>query len=98
MINLIAETATLPHAWRSRIVGKIAGANLKIIRMDEAGIPSESHADFDEALFVLDGSMTLDVEGELIAMSAGDFFVIPAGKSHRVLEGSRGLLFLVDAE
>ncbi|BAI71852.1 cupin 2 conserved barrel domain protein [Azospirillum sp. B510] len=98
MINLIAETATLPQAWRSRIVGKIAGANLKIIRMDEAGIPSESHADFDEALFVLEGAMTLDVEGELINMAAGDFFVVPAGKSHRVLEGSHGILFLVDAE
>lgn len=98
MIDLIAETTALPQAWRSRIIGKIAGANLKIIRMDEAGIPSESHAEFDEALFVLEGSMTLDVEGELIDMAAGDFFVVPAGKSHRVLEGSRGILFLVDAE
>ena len=98
MVDLVQEAAELPQSWKSRIVAKIAGANLKIIRMDESGIPFESHSDFDEALFVLEGSMTLEVEGELIEMGAGDFFVVPAGKSHRVLEGSHGVLFLVDAE
>ena len=97
-MNLIEEAAQLPAAWRSKILGTTAGANFKIIRMDENGIPPESHPDFDEALLVIDGEMALDVEGAVTVMRSGDFFVVPAGKTHSVLKGSHGTLFLVDAE
>ncbi|WP_226502229.1 hypothetical protein [Pseudomonas sp. MWU16-30317] len=36
-MNLIEAAKNLPHAWRSKILGRTAGANLKVIRMDEAG-------------------------------------------------------------
>lgn len=97
-MNLVEEAASLPQAWRSRILGNTGGANLKVIRMDEAGIPYESHSTFAEALLVIEGHMQLDIEGEVIEMGAGDFYLVPAGKRHKVLEGSRGTLFLVDAE
>ena len=89
--NLPSTAALLPHGWRSRILSRIAGANLKLIRMDEGG-------EFDEALLVVDGRMELEVDGHVIGLEAGDFYVVPAGMSHRVLPGSRGTLFLIDAE
>ncbi|HEX2510205.1 MAG TPA: cupin domain-containing protein [Microvirga sp.] len=97
-MNLVKEASALPDAWRSRILGRTGGANLKVIRMDEAGIPFESHAEFDEALLVIEGEMQLEIEGEIVRMQAGDFYIVPAGKSHKVLPGSHGTLFLVDAE
>ncbi|UCJ15769.1 cupin domain-containing protein [Pseudomonas sp. MM211] len=97
-MNLIDEAKKLPQAWRSRILGSTAGANLKLIRMDGAGIPYESHSEFDEALLVLEGEMQLELEGEVIHMKSGDFHIVPAGKQHKVLQGSFGILFLVDAE
>jgi hypothetical protein len=36
-MNLIEAAKNLPHAWRSKILGRTAGANFKVIRMDEAG-------------------------------------------------------------
>lgn len=96
-VNLVETAATLPHAWRSRILGQTGGANLKVIRMDKGGIAYESHSAFQEALLVIEGQMTLEVEGELFAMGPGDFHLVPAGTRHRVLEGSYGTLFLVDA-
>jgi quercetin dioxygenase-like cupin family protein len=97
-MNLVEEAALLPQAWRSRILGTTGGANLKVIRMDANGIPYESHCEFDEALLLIDGQMSLEIEGEVIEMRAGDFHVVPAGKKHRVLKGSYGTLFLVDAQ
>lgn len=97
-MNLVEEAALLPHAWRSRILGTTAGANFKVIRMDEKGIPYESHSEFDEALLLIEGQMSLEIEGDVIEMRAGDFHVVPAGKQHRVLKGSYGTLFLVDAQ
>ena len=98
LLNLSDEAKALPDAWRSKILGKTAGANFKIIRMGEDGIPFESHAEFNEALLVIEGEMQLEIEGKIIGMKAGDFYVVPAGKRHRVLQGSHGALFLVDAE
>lgn len=95
--RLTSEAASLPAAWKSRILGSVGGANLKVIRMDGGGIPLEVHDGFDEAILVVEGELDLEIGGEVIRMTTGDFFVIPAGKPHRVLEGSRGTLFLVDA-
>lgn len=96
--NLVEEAALLPDAWRSRILGTTGGANLKVIRMDTNGIPYETHSEFNEALLLVDGQMSLEVEGDVIVMRAGDLHVVPAGKRHRVLQGSYGTLFLVDAQ
>jgi quercetin dioxygenase-like cupin family protein len=96
--NLVEAAASLPHAWRSRILGRVGDANLKIIRMDVQGIPHEVHSGFDEALVLIDGQMSLEIEGEVIVMRAGDFHLVSAGKQHRVLEGSQGTLLLVDGQ
>lgn len=97
-MNLIEAAKNLPHARRSKILGRTAGANFKVIRMDEAGIPYESHAEFDEALLVIDGHMPLEIDGKVIVLKSGDLHIVPAGKRHKVLQGSYGTLFLVDGE
>jgi quercetin dioxygenase-like cupin family protein len=97
-MNLIEAAKKLPHAWRSKILGRTAGANFKVIRMDEAGIPYESHAEFDEALLVIEGYLQLEIDGKVIALQSGDLHIVPAGKRHKVLQGSYGTLFLVDGE
>lgn len=96
--NLVEEAVLLPDAWRSRILGTIGGANLKVIRMDVNGIPHETHSEFDEALLLIDGQVSLEIEGEVIVMHAGGSSYRPCRKKHRVLKGSYGTLFLVDAQ
>lgn len=96
--SLIAEASALPDAWQSRIISTIGQANIKLIRMDPAGIPDERHDDFAEALMLIEGKLQLEIEGHIIDMRTGDYVVIPRGKTHRVLPGSSGTLLLVDAE
>lgn len=96
--SLVNEASALPDAWRSRIIGAIGRANIKLIRMDNHGIPEERHDDFAEALILIEGWLQLDIEGRLIDMNSGDYYVIPPGKTHRVLPGSYGTLLLVDAQ
>lgn len=98
LVNLPKEAESLPIAWRSKILGRTGGANIKVIRMDAAGIPTESHPDFDEGFLVVEGQMTLEIDGRHIAMKAGDFYLVPAGQAHSVLPGATGVLFLIDAE
>ena len=94
-IQLASIAAQLPHAWRSTIVGRAAGVNVKVLRMDALAYPDEIH-DFDEALLVLDGQMNLDLQGRRVQVAAGEVYIVPAGVSHAVAEGSHGTLVIID--
>jgi quercetin dioxygenase-like cupin family protein len=94
-INLHDAAARLPNGWRSTILTKIGGANVKVLRMDGA-YPVESH-DYPETLLVLDGVLKLTIDGETIDVGAGEIFVVPPGLAHGVAAGSAGTLVIVDA-
>jgi len=97
-VSLLTGAAALPDVWRSTIISKIGQANVKLIRMGGEGIPDEVHEHFSELLVVIDGQMDLEVDGQVVALKSGDYFVIPPGSPHRVLPGSSGTLLLVDAD
>lgn len=82
-------------AWKSTVIGKAAGANIKVLRMDASSYQSETH-EFAEALLVLEGQMNLDIEGNTIAVEAGEVFIVPAGIPHAVAAGSHGTLVIID--
>jgi mannose-6-phosphate isomerase-like protein (cupin superfamily) len=94
-INLNESAAALQQAWRSVVVGRAAGANIKVLRMDGSAYPNEVH-EFDEALLVVHGQMNLDLGGHVVAVHAGEVYIVPAGCPHAVAPGSQGTLVIVD--
>ena len=94
--NLLALASSLPEAWQSRIVGRPAGANFKVVRMDGQPYPNESHP-FDEALLVLEGQMNLQFGNAVTCVAAGEVYIVPAGVPHAVAEGSYGTLVIIDS-
>ena len=68
--NLLETAGSFPKAWSSRVIGRAANANVKVLRMDSGAYPDESH-DFDEALLVLDGRMNLLIQGGQVEVTAG---------------------------
>jgi quercetin dioxygenase-like cupin family protein len=94
-IDLAASAAWLTDAWRSQIVGRAGGANVKVLRMDASAYPDECH-DFDEALLVLEGQMNLEIHNAVLAVRAGEVFIVPAGVPHAVAAGSSGVLVIID--
>ena len=96
-INLQALAASLPAAWRSKVVGQTAGANFKVVRMDHSGYPDEVHA-FDEALLVLDGQMNLRFADGVVPVASGEVYIVPSGTPHAVAPGSHGTLIIIDRD
>jgi quercetin dioxygenase-like cupin family protein len=99
-IDLLAVASTLPAAWRSRVVGLAAGANVKVVkvlRMDGSEYPDEDHS-FDEALLVVEGQMNLRLNSELVQVAAGEVYIVPAGVPHAVASGSHGTLVIIDRD
>jgi mannose-6-phosphate isomerase-like protein (cupin superfamily) len=96
--SLPEMASALADVWKSLKLGKVGGANIKLIKMGGQGIPDESHADFAELLVVIEGRMTLIVDGTSTALETGDFYLIPKGTTHSVPPGSHGTLLLVDTD
>jgi len=95
--DLRAIAETLPETWRSKIIGRAAGANVKVLRMDGPASGEEPHA-YDEGLLVLDGELKLGIGGEVFTASAGEIFVVPADTPHAVAAGSHGTLVIIDQD
>jgi mannose-6-phosphate isomerase-like protein (cupin superfamily) len=95
--DLRATAAALPETWRSKVIGHAAGANVKVLRMDEVASGEEPHA-YDEGLLVLDGELKLGIGGEIFSVSAGEVFIVPANTPHEVAAGSHGTLVIIDQD
>jgi quercetin dioxygenase-like cupin family protein len=95
--NLRTLSETLPETWRSKIIGGAAGANVKVLRMDEVASGEEPHA-YDEGLLVLDGELKLGIGSEVITVSAGEIYIVPANTPHAVAAGSHGTLVIIDQD
>ncbi len=94
-VSLRTEANALPLAWKSKIVGRAANANVKVVRMDGSSYPNEVHS-FAEALLVLEGQMKLEIEGKIVSVEASEVFIVPAGIPHAVAPGSHGTLVIID--
>ncbi|WP_371497258.1 cupin domain-containing protein [Kitasatospora sp. NBC_00374] len=95
VIDLVETAEGLPQAWRSRLLGRVGTAGVKVLRMDELGVEEERHTGA-EALLVLDGRLELTVNGRPISVGPGELFLVPPGIPHTVRPGSRGTLVVVD--
>jgi quercetin dioxygenase-like cupin family protein len=82
-IDLKHTASGLKAAWLSMPVGRAAGANIEVVRMDASRYPNEVH-EFVEALLVLEGQLNLEIEVETVCVGAGEVAMVPAGQAHAV--------------
>jgi quercetin dioxygenase-like cupin family protein len=94
-VDLGAPARRLPEAWRSRLLGSVGAARLKLLRMDARPYPEETHG-HTEALLVLEGRLRLRLEGREMDVAAGGLCLVPAGVAHAVAEGSHGTMLIID--
>ena len=90
--SVVAQT----EPWKSFVLARVGGANIKVMRMDGEPYPDESH-DYPEGLLVVDGHLSLTVGQDAVTVRAGEIFIVPAGVAHAVAPGSTGTLVIFDA-
>ena len=95
LMDLESISNTLPQAWKSTVVGRAGGSNIKVLRMDDMPFAAEVH-DYNEGLLVISGQLLLEVNGEAIRVGEGQLYLAEAGVAHAVLSGSHGTLVIVD--
>lgn len=95
LLDFSAIAAQLPDTWKSKRLGQVGPARIKVLRMDERAYEEETH-DYNEGLLVVSGQLRLRIGAEEIRVQAGQMYLVRAGTPHAVLAGSQGTLVIID--
>jgi hypothetical protein len=73
-------------------------ARLRLLRIDQCGVAPERDfdLDLDWAVLMVEGEMTLDLDGRDVALAAGDVQVGSAGRAAKIRAGGAGAFLLID--
>ena len=74
---------------------KAHSSKLKLLHLDHQAHADERH-EHAEGLFVARGQINLVIDEKRVAVSAGGWFVVPAGTLHSVEPGSSGTVVIFD--
>jgi mannose-6-phosphate isomerase-like protein (cupin superfamily) len=96
-LNLAGLARDLPGDWGRAVLGDVAGVKLKLFRTEGDGLDPEVHP-WAEALLMIEGELTLVLDGEEKRLSAGDLQLIPAGRLHAIRPGAKAAFLLFDPE
>lgn len=97
-LKLAGLAQELPGAWGRAVLGDVGGVKLKLFRTDGAGLDPEIHENWAEALLMIEGELTLVLDGKDLVLSAGDLQLIPAGCRHAIRPGGKAAFLLFDPE
>jgi cupin 2 domain-containing protein len=75
---------------RATSIAVMRSTTVEQILSSDTADPRTYEQDHDEWVVVLAGSATLDVDGEHVSLGPGDWVLLPAGVSHRVLATAAG--------
>ncbi len=82
-IRLRAAFGRFADQWSPKAVASMNDYHVKLVRV-EGEFVWHAHGDTDELFLVVDGEMTIDLEGDAsVTLASGDLFVVPAGVRHR---------------
>ncbi len=81
-VNLKGKLALFSDVWAPKVVGELNGQYVKVVKT-EGEYVWHHHETEDEMFLVLDGKLEIHLRDKIIALSEGEFFVVPHGIEHK---------------
>lgn len=82
-VDLAERFGRIDEQWSPRIVAAVNDYDVKIAKV-QGEFPWHTHDDTDELFLVVDGRLTLEVEGaDPLVLEPGQIAVVPRGRPHR---------------
>ena len=95
VINLEEKFSLLTERWQPRVVAELNDYQFKIARV-RGEFVWHDHADTDEAFFVLEGTLRIDLPDGPVEIGPGELYVVPRGVRHRPVAEDEVKLLLVE--
>ena len=95
-IDTYAIKGAHPEAWFAQTLTSIDGVNLKYRVMRDTTASFHVHDDSPECFLVLSGEVVMDTENGSVTLSAGMFYRVDPGISHRSRVVGEATLLVLD--
>lgn len=81
-VNLAERFAKFSDHWSPKIVGAVDDYEIKLAKLD-GEFMWHSHGDADELFLVIEGDLEIELRDRVIALGAGELFIVPKGVEHK---------------
>jgi mannose-6-phosphate isomerase-like protein (cupin superfamily) len=81
-VNVHEKLALFSDYWNPRVVAELNGQHVKLVKF-KGEFVWHDHADEDEMFFVIRGRFRMEFRDHSVALSEGEFLVVPRGVEHR---------------
>ncbi len=81
-INLEQKFSLFSELWQPKVIAEMNDYQFKIVRL-QGDFVWHGHPGTDEAFYVLEGELRIDLEDGPVILNTGELFVVPRGVSHK---------------
>lgn len=94
-VNPLSKSTLIDDLWSPRVITEMNDYQFKVVRI-EGDFVWHSHADTDEAFYVMDGELRIDFRDGAVTLQAGDLYVVPKGVEHKPYAAQEVRLMLIE--
>ena len=94
-VNLAQKLALFQEHWSPKIVGELNDNYLKVVKV-QGEFVWHKHDDADELFLVLSGRLVIRLRDQEVALSEGEFVVIPRGVEHQPFAADEAHVLLIE--
>ena len=99
IIVLTGHLQKVTEFFSPKIVTEVNDLYIKVAKIKGDKVPYHTHDNGDELFYILDGELTMEVEGRgKFTMHKGDIFSVPKGLEHRVYSEEECHIMLIEGK
>lgn len=81
-VNFIEKLSMFTDHWSPRVIAEMNDYQFKLVKI-KGDFIWHNHPDTDEAFIVLEGTMFIELENEIIELNEGEMYVVLRGTDHK---------------
>ena len=94
-INIKSKLKTFSDLWSPKVIAEMNNYQFKLVKIKDDFI-WHSHEDTDEVFIVLEGTMYIEFNTEIVKLNEGELLVVPKGTQHRPFAHEEAKIMLVE--
>jgi len=94
-ISLSDKFSKFTDHWAPRVIAEVNDHQLKLVKI-KGDFVWHDHDDADEVFIVIEGSMSIEFEDEIVELNRGEMCVVPKGVRHRPFAENECQIMLVE--
>lgn len=95
--NILSLFESIDEYWSPKIIAEVNNDYIKIAKI-KGKIVWHDHENEDEMFYVIRGAFSLHLEGDIIYLNEGDFYVVKKGIKHKPVANKECWIMLIETK